>query len=174
LNRRPGVHPSVHPTSKLKKATSQLSLEKKINIVSFFVNFSAQSDSTGCFFRSTVDPPFFMKIAKKIRRFSFFEQWKFCCSKSNFCAEMNFLIHLDNETCDYNVSIDFYDHQIDSIIGPTMKAFDVEDKTNIPNYLKLFILHTKYFHCGRHCAINFKLMKLEWNKMISCSILAWY
>ena len=36
---------------------------KKINIVSFFVNFLAQSDSTGCFFGSTVDPTFFIKIA---------------------------------------------------------------------------------------------------------------
>ena len=49
LNRRP----CVHPTSKLKKTTSQISLEK-INIVSFFVNFLAQSDSRGWFFGTTV------------------------------------------------------------------------------------------------------------------------
>ena len=72
LNRRPDVHPSVHPTSELKKATCQLSLEKKINIVSFFVNFLAQSDSTGCFFRSTVDPPFLMKIPN-LMIFCFFQ-----------------------------------------------------------------------------------------------------
>ena len=62
LNRRPDVHPSVHPTSELKKATCQLSLEKKINLVSFFVNFSAQSDFRGWFFGTTVEPPFFIKI----------------------------------------------------------------------------------------------------------------
>ena len=58
LNRRPGVHPNVHPTSKWKKATCELSLEKKINIVSFFVKILAQSDSRGWFFEPTVDLPF--------------------------------------------------------------------------------------------------------------------
>ena len=55
---------------------------------------------------------------------------------------MTFLIHEDNETFDYNTSIDFYDHQIDSIIGPTIKIFDVEDKLKMPKCVKLFILHT--------------------------------
>ena len=52
LNRRPDVHPSVHPTSELKKATCQLSLEKKINLVSFFVKILAQSHSRPWFFRN--------------------------------------------------------------------------------------------------------------------------
>ena len=75
--------------------------------------------------------------------------------------EMTLLIHWDNETRDYNVSIDFYNYQIDSIIGPTMITFEVEDKIKMPKFVKLFILHTKYFHCGRYCAINFKLMRLD-------------
>ena len=75
--------------------------------------------------------------------------------------EMTLLIHQDNETRDYNVSIDFYDHQIDSPIGPTMRTFGVEDKTKVPKRVKLFILYTEYFHCGRYCAINFKLMELD-------------
>ena len=94
--------------------------------------------------------------------------------KKLFFHGNEFSIHLDNETRDYDVSIDFYDHQIDSIIGPTMKSFDVENKLKMPKCVKLFILHLEYFHCGRYCAINFKLMKHDWNKMISCSILYWY
>ena len=74
---------------------------------------------------------------------------------------MNILIHWDNKTGDYKVSIDFCDHQIDSIIGPTMKTFSVEHKIKMSKSVKLFILHTECFHCGRHYAINFKLMKLE-------------
>ena len=74
---------------------------------------------------------------------------------------MAFLINSDNETRDYIVSIDFYDHQIDSPIGPTMKTFGVEHESKVPKRIKLFILHTKYFHYGRHCAINIKLMKFE-------------
>ena len=74
---------------------------------------------------------------------------------------MSFLIHQDNETRDYNVSIDFYDHQIDSLIGPTKGTFSEEDKTKVPKRVKLFILHTEYFNCERDCAINFKLMDLD-------------
>ena len=50
----------------------------------------------------------------------------------------------DNETYGYTISIDFYDHQIDSIIGPTMKTFNVEDKIKMSKCVKLFILHTEY------------------------------
>jgi len=75
--------------------------------------------------------------------------------------EMIFLIHQNNETRDYNVSIDFYDHLIDSIIGPTMKVFDVEDKIKIPKCVRLFILHTKYFYCECYYAVNVKLMKVD-------------
>ena len=49
---------------------------------------------------------------------------------------MTFVLHWDNETRDYNVSIDFYDHQIDSIIGPTMKTFYEKDKIKIPKCVK--------------------------------------
>lgn len=41
--------------------------------------------------------------------------------KNDFCVEMSFLIH--NKTRDYNALIEFYDHQVDSIIGPTIKTF---------------------------------------------------
>ena len=75
--------------------------------------------------------------------------------------EMTLLIHYDNKTRDYNVSIDFYDHQIDSPIGPTIRTFGVQHKTKVSKLMKLFILHTEYFHCGRDCAINFKFMDLD-------------
>ena len=44
---------------------------------------------------------------------------------------MTFLIHWDNETRDYTVSIDFYDHQIESIFGPTMDTFEAENKAKM-------------------------------------------
>ena len=74
---------------------------------------------------------------------------------------MTLLIHQDNETRDYNVSIDFYDHQIDSPIGPTMRTFGVEDKAKVPKRVQLFILHTEYFYCKDYLAINLKLMKFD-------------
>ena len=74
---------------------------------------------------------------------------------------MTFLIPWDNETRDYTVSIDFYDHQIDSIIGPTMNTFEVEDKIKMPKCAILFILHSEYFHCGCYYAVDFKLMKVD-------------
>ena len=74
---------------------------------------------------------------------------------------MTFLIHQENERHDYNVSIDFYDHQIDSMVGPTMKTYDVEEEIKMSKCVKLFILHIEYFHCGCCCAINFKFMKLD-------------
>ena len=74
---------------------------------------------------------------------------------------MAFLIHSDNETRDYIVSIEFYDHQIGSITGPTMKNFDVEHKIKIPKCVELFILLTEYLHCGCYYANNFKLMKFD-------------
>ena len=74
---------------------------------------------------------------------------------------MIFLIYWDNETCDYNVSIDFYDHQIDSIIGPTMKVFEMEYKIKMPKCVRLFILHKKYFRYGCYYAVNFELMKVD-------------
>ena len=66
---------------------------------------------------------------------------------------MNFLNHLHNEARDYNVSIYFYDHQIDSIIGPTIKTFDVEDKIKMPKSSKRIenkprngvLMHNKIF-----------------------------
>ena len=74
---------------------------------------------------------------------------------------MTFLIYQDNETRDYNGSIDFYDHQIDSIIGPTMKTVNVEHKIKMPKCVKLFTLHTEFLHRGCYYAINVRLILFD-------------
>ena len=74
---------------------------------------------------------------------------------------MTFIIHSDTETSDYNVSINFYNHQIDSKIRLTMNTFEVENKTKMPKSMTSFILHLTCFHCGSYYAINFKLMKVD-------------
>lgn len=65
---------------------------------------------------------------KKIRKFFFFEQWKFYCWKRDFCTEISFLINLTNENNHFSVWSDFQEPQIVGIIGPTKNIFEIEDK----------------------------------------------
>ena len=74
---------------------------------------------------------------------------------------MTFPISKDIETLDYIVSIDFYEHQISDIIGPTNDTFENVYKTRIPKCVKLFILHLQYLLCGCNNAVNCELMKVD-------------
>ena len=74
---------------------------------------------------------------------------------------MTFPISKDIETLDYIVSIDFYEHQISDIIGPTSATFEDVYKTRIPKYVRLFILHLRYLLCGCDNAVNCELIKFD-------------
>ena len=74
---------------------------------------------------------------------------------------MTFPISKDIETLDYIVSIDFYEHQISDIIGPTSATFEDVYKIRIPKCVRLFILHLQYLLCGCNNAVNCELMKVD-------------
>ena len=84
---------------------------------------------------------------------------------------MIFIFCESNKYYDFIITIDFHEYQIGGILRPTRNIFDVENENKILKCGRFFILQWQYFPYGSRHVVNFELMKVDWSKIMTCSIL---